>query len=69
MMIVPVALVALFAWAVWYTTHQSSSDQVQAFAHAVPAPIDGAERIAAERLARGEIDVTDYERILAVLRQ
>lgn len=69
MMILPVALVALFAWAVWYTTRENSTDSSPAFAHSIPAPRDGAERIAAERLARGEIDETDYERILAVLRQ
>lgn len=69
MMLVPIAVIVLFAWAAWYLLRSNAPEASAILAKIAPAPRDGAERIAAERLARGEINVTDYERILAVLRQ
>jgi uncharacterized membrane protein len=69
MMLVPIALVALIAWAALYLLRSNGPEASAILAKIAPAPRNGAERIAAERLARGEIDAIDYERILAVLRQ
>lgn len=44
-------------------THRSHADEQRGHRP------DGAERILADRLARGEIDIDEYERRLAVLRR
>lgn len=74
--IAPMALLALAIWAAWTMSRHdgvatSGSALVPAtFGHSypVPTPRDGAERIARDRLTRGEISVEDYERIISVLR-
>ncbi len=75
-LIAPALLLVLAVWAAW--TMSNRSDVSPAGSAAVPAsvghgrqipvPRDGAEEIARERLARGEISVEDYERIISVLR-
>jgi uncharacterized membrane protein len=72
----PVLLLALAIWAAWSLTHReqvlpSAPTAVPAaigIGRSVSAPRDGAEKIARERLARGEITAEEYERIISVLR-
>lgn len=75
-LIAPALLLGLAIWAAWNMTHRESvstsgSTLVPAnvgHGRSIPVPRDGAEKIARERLARGEITVEDYERIISVLR-
>jgi hypothetical protein len=74
--VAPVLLLALAIWAAWVLSHRTdvhpsttaAMPAVIGFGRPIPAPRDGAEQIARERLARGEITVDDYERIISVLR-
>jgi hypothetical protein len=75
-LLAPALLLGLAVWAAWNLSDRdnvspSGSAVVPATAASgrqIPAPRDGAEKLARERLARGEIDVEDYERIISVLR-
>ena len=75
-LIAPALLLALAVWAAWNMSNRndvspSGSAVVPAsvgHGRQVPIPRDGAEKIARERLARSEISVEDYERIISVLR-
>lgn len=67
-------IAALAALAVWYSNRNrlaANGPVYNSTASTTPAstPRDGAEGIARERLARGEITAEEYERILSVLRQ
>ena len=75
-LVAPALLLALAVWAAWNLNSRedvspSASAVVPAMARygrQIPVPRDGAEKLARERLARGEITVEDYERIISVLR-
>ena len=72
----PALLLGLAVWAAWSLSNRdnvspSGSAVVPAtvgHGRQIPVPRDGAEKIARERLGRGEISVQDYERIISVLR-
>ncbi len=75
MLLAPALLLGLAIWAAWAMTRTDMSSSGSAMVPAtlghgrhIPVPRDGAEKLARERLARGEITVEDYERIITVLR-
>ena len=75
-LLAPALLLGLAVWAAWNLSNRDSvSPSGSAVVPAtvghgrqIPVPRDGAEKIARERLGRGEISVQDYERIISVLR-
>jgi len=75
-LLAPALLLGLAVWAAWNLSNRDSvspsgSAAVPAtFGHGgqIPVPRDGAEKLAGERLARGEISVDEYQRIISVLR-
>lgn len=72
MLIFLTGLVVVAIWAATYAKADrvaTQSASFRGFSASDPTPRNGAERIAQDRLARGEISTEEYERILAVLRQ
>jgi putative membrane protein len=70
MALVMIAVVALVVWAV-VAFRRSDSPHADSAGFTGPGetPVAGAERILAERFARGEIDADEYHRHLADLNQ
>jgi hypothetical protein len=75
-LLAPALLLGLAVWAAWNMSNRGSMSSSGSavmpatISHGrhVPVPRDGAEKIARDRLARDEISIDDYERIISVLR-
>ena len=62
-----VAIAALLVWVV-FRARPDTRQRISSVFAAPQAPMDPAEEILRGRLARGEIDVGEYERALKVLK-